>query len=93
MCGQGLNPFSSRSGQNVQDLLKDNNIIGITVSFIIIIFWFKWGGGRGRGRGIWQVKILLSGRVQCQCDGPRWGVWTVLEVVEKRFLHKFMMVI
>ena len=34
-----------------------------------------------------------SGRVQFECDWPRWGVWTVLEVVEKRFLHKFMMVI
>ena len=33
-----------------------------------------------------------SGRVQFECDWPRWGVWTVLEVVEKRFL-KFMMVI
>ena len=34
-----------------------------------------------------------SGRVQFECDWPRWGVWKVLEVVEKRFLHKFMMVI
>ena len=34
-----------------------------------------------------------SGHVQFECDWPRWGVWTVLEVVEKRFLHKFMMVI
>ena len=33
-----------------------------------------------------------SGCVQFECDWPRWGVWTVLEVVEKRFL-KFMMVI
>ena len=41
MCGQGLNPFTSRSGQNVQDLLKDNKNSGIAVSFIL----FFWGGG------------------------------------------------
>ena len=53
MCGQGLNPFTSRSGQNVQDLLKDNKNSGIAVSFIL---FFLWGGGRG----IWQVKIYLG---------------------------------
>lgn len=27
MCGQGLNPFTTRSGRELQDLLKDNNNI------------------------------------------------------------------
>ena len=61
MCGQGLNPFTSRSGQNVQDLLKDNKNSDIAVSFIL--FFLGGGGGGvkwGGGRGIWQVKIYLG---------------------------------
>lgn len=58
MCGQGHDPFSTRSGQNLQDLLKENKNSGIAFSFIYLsIFLVKWGGGRG----IWQVKILLGG--------------------------------
>lgn len=57
MCGQGHDPFSTRSGQNLQDLLKENKNSGIAFSFIYLsIFLVKWGGGRG----IWQVKILLG---------------------------------
>ena len=36
MCGQGHDPFTTRSGQNLQDLLKDNKNSGIAFPFIYL---------------------------------------------------------
>ena len=83
MCGPGLNPFIIRCGQNLQDLLKDNNNSGIAVSFIYLFFWFKWGGGRG----IWQVKIYL-GVYNVNVTGPGWACLGLLSVNSIRSSRK-----
>lgn len=44
MCGQGHDPFSTRSGQNLQDLLKENKNSGIAFSFIYLSIFFGLNG-------------------------------------------------
>ena len=63
MCGQGHDPFSTRSGQNLQDLLKENKNSGIAFSFIYLSIFFGLNGVGvgvfGKWKYFWACTIWM----------------------------------